>query len=93
MTHAYPPHQQPQWMPPAPPPPAPRKEKRKALLALLGGLVLLFVVTGVLNSGDSQTTQNRPGVPSGVCLQTTVISAPDSRCWSNTFAKSTLDTI
>jgi hypothetical protein len=58
-----------QWQgygPPAPPPPPKTpfwRSKKGAGLLLVGGLM---AACGLANGGDGQTTQNRPGVPSGV---------------------------
>lgn len=73
MTAHLPPHagwpgQEPtQWGPPPTPP-----KKRKRWPWILGGIVLLFVLVGVVNAGNGGTTpatQNRPGTPSGVDSQ------------------------
>lgn len=67
---AYPPHQQSQWMPPAAAPPAPKtsfwRSKKAAGLLLVGALM---AACGLANGGSEQTTQNRPGVASGVSAE------------------------
>ena len=66
MTQHYPPQPPPHgaYPPPYAAQPAPKKKRRWPWI--VGAILLLFVVVGVASGGDEQTTQNRPGTPSGV---------------------------